>query len=115
MYQTHDLPLRVEQGTSLVRRTALEPEGAYQFASSSTALAEERVEVETAEKPTVESSPALSVQPRPAGEPSKSSWLQDLNLRWHHKLLVILLIGLMLIMAAGSLVVGIEALSHLLN
>jgi hypothetical protein len=67
-----------------------------------------------AEVPT-RAGPAPAFQPRSAGESSTASWPLEIHLRWYHKLLAILMIGTMLIMAAGSLVVGIEALSQLLD
>jgi hypothetical protein len=56
-----------------------------------------------------------AIKPTPARESWVQSWSQPSSLRWHQKLLIILLIATMLTMSAGSLMVGIEALSQLLN
>lgn len=115
VHQSHDLPSNLEPGPPSERRSALGLTGLYRFASSVTALEEAPVRKEQIEDSLVRERSAPAFQPRSAGESSTASWPQEIRLRWHHKLLAILVIGIMLIMAAGSLVVGIEALSHLLD
>lgn len=115
VHQSHDLPSDLDRGSSSARRSALGLTGLHRFASSAAALAETAVRRELTEDSPVRDRSAPAFQPRSAGELSTAIWPQDLRLRWHHKLLAILLIGIMLIMAAGSLVVGIETLSHLLS
>ena len=115
VHQSHDLSSRYETGSPSERRSAPDLTGLHRFVSASAALDEAFAdEDQTREVPDrVRSTPAP--QPRSAGELSMANWPREIHLRWYHKLLAILLIGILLIMAAGSLVVGIEALSHLLN
>lgn len=115
VHQSPDLSSRPEPGPPSERRSALGLTGLYRFAPSVMAFGETLHGREQIEEVQCRVRPVPALEPRSAGESSTASWPQDIHLRWYHKLLAILMIGILLIMAAGSLVVGIETLSHLLD
>jgi hypothetical protein len=115
MHQPDRLPQDTAAESPFARRSAFDPDELRRFVSSTAEMAEMPVENDAIDEFRVRSEPAPTLEPRLAGELSKAGWRQEIHLRWHQKLLAILVIGIMLIMAAGSLVVGIETLSHLLG
>jgi DNA-binding CsgD family transcriptional regulator len=115
MHQPLDLPFDAGPDAQFGGRLAPDPEPVHRFVSSTTCLADWEAEDKPVEHNTIPSGPAPASRPRPAGENSYASWPPAIRLRWYQKLMVILLIATLLIMAVGSLMVGIEALSELLN
>lgn len=115
MHQPARLPSGPDHEPTIVRRSALDPDGLYRFTFSSTTVSQNVVEKEFIDEDPGRGELTPAHQPGPAGELSKTRQPQELHLRWHQKLLAILLIGVLLIMAAGSLLVGIDALARLLR
>jgi DNA-binding CsgD family transcriptional regulator len=115
VHQSHDLSAKPNSGQPSESRSALGLTGLHRFAPSQSESGETLGSMAQTAEVSTRAGPAPAFQPRSAGESSTASWPLEIHLRWYHKLLAIVMIGTMLIMAAGSLVVGIEALSQLLD
>lgn len=115
MYQALDLSRRPSAASQLPSQPSSEPHSIPLFAFSTTEVIDRSKQSGRAvcSEPRTEAVPVM--KPTPARESWAQNWSQPSSLRWYQKLLIILLIATMLTMSAGSLMVGIEALSELLK
>lgn len=115
MHQALDLSRRPNAASELPSQPGSGPHFVPSFAFSATDVMDryEQSGCAVCSEPEAEAVPAM--KPTPARESWVQGWSQPSSLRWYQKLLIILLIATMLTMSAGSLMVGIEALSELLK
>lgn len=115
MHQPVDLPTRLTADPQSKGQLVSGPDRVHRFSFSAVDFLERPNEEERTKRTSPRGRSVPVEKPQPVGEFRHSTLLQGYPLRWYQKLMLILIIAMMMIMSAGSLMVGVEALSEFLK